>query len=69
MTGIKLKLDRSKTNTNGQQSLTTLINSGETHQMRIKATLRTNLHTNLKDPKWNFLLSGYIGFLNTHGGI
>ena len=66
----KLKLDRSKTNTNGQQSLTDLINSGETHQMEFKATLRTNLHTNLKDPKMEFsVIRTIAGFLNTHGGI
>jgi predicted HTH transcriptional regulator len=47
-----------------------MINNGETHQMEFKATLRTNLHTNQRDPKMEFtVMRTLAGFLNANGGI
>ena len=46
-----------------------MINNGETHQREFKVTLRTNLHTNQKDPKMEFsVLKTIAGFLNSYGG-
>jgi len=51
-------------------SLEEIINNGETHQVEFKATLRTNLHTNSKDPRMEYaVLRTIVGFLNTNGGI
>ena len=45
------------------------IQNGETHTMEFKATLRTNLHTNQRDPRMEFsVLRTIAGFLNTYGG-
>lgn len=66
----KLKLDRSETEDSIHLSLSELINNGETHQMEFKATLRTNLHTKMRDSKMEFsALRTIAGFLNTNGGI
>lgn len=66
----KLQLDRSETEDSIHLSLSELINNGETHQMEFKATLRTNLHTKMRDSKMEFsALRTIAGFLNTHGGI
>jgi hypothetical protein len=66
----KLKLDRSRSSTPIQLTLAEMINNGETHQMEFKATLRTNLHTNQRDPKMEFtVMRTLAGFLNANGGI
>lgn len=50
-------------------SLSELIKNGETHMMEFKATLRTNLHTNQRDPRMEFsVLRTIAGFLNNNGG-
>lgn len=65
----KLKMGQSVSDSSSQPSLTELISMGETHQMEFKATLRTNLHTKLKDSKMEFsVLKTIAGFLNTYGG-
>ena len=51
-------------------SLDEIIHHGETHQVEFKATLRTNLHTNTRDPRMEYTVVRTIaGFINTNGGI
>lgn len=51
-------------------SLSEIISLGETHQVEFKATLRTNIHTNQRDPRMEYsVLRTIAGFLNTNGGI
>lgn len=65
----KLKLDHNEKPVSTSLSLTDLIKNGETHMMEFKATLRTNLHTNQRDPKMEFsVLRTIAGFLNNNGG-
>ena len=50
-------------------SLAEMIELGESGQVEFKATLRTNLHTNQKDPRMEYtVLRTLAGFLNTNGG-
>jgi len=64
----KLILDKS-TAEPVQMTLDQMIKSGETHLVEFKATLRTNLHTNQKDPRMEYSVVRTIaGFLNTNGG-
>lgn len=52
-----------------QLTLAEMISLGETGQVEFKATLRTNLHTNKKDPRMEYtVLRTLAGFLNTNGG-
>ena len=45
------------------------IMNGESQEIEFKSTLRTNLHTNSKDPRMEFtVLRTIAGFLNTNGG-
>ncbi len=65
----KLKIDRTTSEEPRQLSLEDMISNGESHQMEFKATLRTNLHTNQKDPIMEFsVLRTIAGFLNSFGG-
>ena len=66
----KIKFEQTEHELPVQLTLDELINNGETHQMEFKATLRTNLHTKMRDPKMEFtVLRTIAGFLNTNGGI
>jgi hypothetical protein len=66
----KLKLEQTLSETSINLTVSELITNGETHQMELKATLRTNLHTKMKDRKMEFaVLRTIAGFLNTNGGI
>ncbi|HAF62714.1 MAG TPA: hypothetical protein DCK95_10370 [Anaerolineaceae bacterium] len=66
----KLKLKESSPIDTHELSLSEIINLGETHQIEFKATLRTNLHTNERDPRMEYtVLRTIAGFLNTNGGI
>lgn len=50
-------------------SLEEIVGNGETSRVEFKATLRTNLHTGLIDPKMELaVLRTLAGFLNTTGG-
>ena len=52
-----------------QVPLSTLIQSGESHNLEFKSTLRMNLHTGQKDPRMELsCLKTIAGFLNTKGG-
>lgn len=65
----RLKSDHVYKTTSTSLSLSDLIKNGETHMMEFKATLRTNLHTNQRDPKMEFsVLRTIAGFLNNNGG-
>jgi hypothetical protein len=49
--------------------LTEKIMHGESQEIEFKSTLRTNLHTNNRDPKMEYtVLRTIAGFLNTNGG-
>ncbi|MDZ7796166.1 MAG: putative DNA binding domain-containing protein [Candidatus Marinimicrobia bacterium] len=49
--------------------LTEKIMDGESEEIEFKSTLRTNLHTNNKDPRMEYtVLRTIAGFLNTNGG-
>lgn len=65
----RLKSDHVDKTTSTSLSLSDLIKNGETHMMEFKATLRTNLHTNQRDPRMEFsVLRTIAGFLNNNGG-
>lgn len=65
----KLRMDRSNSTIATQLTLEEMINNGETHQVEFKATLRTNLHTNQRDPRMEFsVIRTIAGFMNTNGG-
>lgn len=65
----RLKTDHVDKTTSTSLSLSDLIKNGETHMMEFKATLRTNLHTNQRDPRMEFsALRTIAGFLNNNGG-
>jgi len=49
--------------------ISSLISTGESEVVEFKSTLRTNLHTNKKDPKMELaILKTLAGFLNLDGG-
>ena len=49
--------------------LSDILDNGETDVVEFKSTLRTNLHTNNKDPRMEFtVLKTLAGFLNSNGG-
>jgi hypothetical protein len=49
--------------------LSKLVINGESEAVEFKSTLRTNLHTNSKDPRMELaVLKTLAGFLNTNGG-
>jgi hypothetical protein len=50
-------------------ALTQIVMNGESEAVEFKSTLRTNLHTNNKDPRMELaVLKTLAGFLNTNGG-
>jgi len=50
--------------------LSKIVVDGESEAVEFKATLRTNLHTNNKDPRMEMsVLKTLAGFMNTNGGI
>lgn len=49
--------------------LASILDNGESDMVEFKSTLRTNLHTNSKDPRMEFtVLKSLAGFLNSNGG-
>lgn len=56
-------------NTLDDFDLMTVVQSGESEAVEFKSTLRTNLHTNNRDPRMELsVLKTLAGFLNTNGG-
>ncbi|MCL4870221.1 MAG: DUF262 domain-containing protein [Anaerolineae bacterium] len=50
-------------------ALAQIVTNGESEAVEFKSTLRTNLHTNSKDPRMELaVLKTLAGFLNTNGG-
>lgn len=53
-----------------RKSIYDYVADGESHEVEFKSTLRTNLHTNSRDPRMEHaILKTIAGFLNTHGGV
>lgn len=63
------RLSGDSTATAASPTVHELVSGGETSNVEFKSTLRTNLHTNQKDPKMEFtVLKTIAGFLNSPNG-